>query len=70
MVKDLCAPQFSSVELQLCHKFYALAAAHSLLKYVEFMEHVVFTHKVTIYNLFVQVHFQRATIFLFKDPKD
>ena len=45
MVKHLCAPEFISVELQLLHKFYALSATSCLLKYLEFMENILFAPK-------------------------
>ena len=45
MVKHLCAPEFVSVELQLLHKFYALSATSCLLKYLEFMENILFAPK-------------------------
>ena len=47
MVKHLCALEYSSVELQLRHKYYALAAAACLLKYVEFIENIIYAPKVT-----------------------
>ena len=46
MVKHLCALEYSSVELQLRHKYYALAAAACLLKYVEFIENIIYAPKV------------------------
>ena len=46
MVKHLCAREYSSVELQLRHKYYALAAAACLLKYVEFIENIIYAPKV------------------------
>ena len=45
-VKHLCAKEYASVELQLQHKFYALAAASCLLKYVEFIENIIYAPKV------------------------
>jgi hypothetical protein len=36
----------SSVELQLSHKYYALAAAFALLKYVEFVQNIIYAPKV------------------------
>ena len=53
MVKHLCALEYSSVELQLRHKYYALAAAACLLKYVEFIENIIYAPKVSYYFLTV-----------------
>jgi DNA mismatch repair protein MSH4 len=36
----------SSVELQFRHKYYALAAAFALLKYVEFVQNIIYAPKV------------------------
>ena len=44
-IKSVCAPEFSSVELQFHNKFYCLAAASSLLKYLEYSENVIFMPK-------------------------
>lgn len=55
MVKYLCAPEYSSVELQIRHKYYALSAAHCLLKYVEFFETILFAPKS------LKVEFQSCT---------
>ncbi|XP_034251645.1 mutS protein homolog 4-like isoform X2 [Thrips palmi] len=41
-VQHLCLPQNSSCQLILQDKFYALAAAAALLKYVEFVQNVIF----------------------------
>ncbi|XP_049858425.1 mutS protein homolog 4-like [Schistocerca gregaria] len=41
-VQHLCATEFASVELLVQHKFYALASAAALLKYVEYMQNMIF----------------------------
>lgn len=56
--KHLCAPEYSSVELQLRHKYYGLAAAHALLKYVEYIKNVIYAPKVGMQAFFVR--FSRA----------
>ena len=43
--KQLCAPEYSAVELQLRHKYYGLAASYSLLKYVEYIKNVLYAPK-------------------------
>ena len=59
MVKHLCALEYSSVELQLRHKYYALAAAACLLKYVEFIENIGNHFWFQLYQmLFMSVLFQ------------
>lgn len=54
MVKHLCAPEYSLVELQLGHKFYALAAAFALLKYMEYILNIVYAPRS------VKVEFQAS----------
>ncbi|CAL7940902.1 unnamed protein product [Xylocopa violacea] len=44
-VKSLCNSEYSSVELFIKQKYYALAAVSALLKYVEYVQHVVYTPK-------------------------
>ncbi|XP_076757230.1 mutS protein homolog 4 [Xylocopa sonorina] len=44
-VKSLCNAEYSSVELFIKQKYYALAAVSALLKYVEYVQHVVYTPK-------------------------
>ncbi len=46
-VKHLCAAEYNSVELQLKHKYYALSAAYCLLKYVEFVQSIIYAPKVS-----------------------
>ncbi|XP_046389737.1 mutS protein homolog 4-like [Ischnura elegans] len=45
LVNLLCAPEYASVELLLSHKFYALSAAAALLKYVEYIQNLIFAPK-------------------------
>ncbi|XP_071446846.1 mutS protein homolog 4-like [Hetaerina americana] len=45
LLKLLCAPEYSPVELLLTHKFYALSAAAALLKYVEYIQNLIFAPK-------------------------
>ncbi|XP_053981836.1 mutS protein homolog 4-like [Hylaeus volcanicus] len=44
-VKTLCIADYSSVELFVKEKYYALAAAAALLKYVEYAQRIVYTPK-------------------------
>ncbi|KYN19241.1 MutS protein like protein 4 [Trachymyrmex cornetzi] len=44
-VRTLCAREYSTVELIVKQKYYALAAAAALLKYVEFIQHIVYAPK-------------------------
>ncbi|XP_017793105.1 PREDICTED: mutS protein homolog 4-like [Habropoda laboriosa] len=44
-VKSLCIAEYSSVQLFIKQKYYALAAAAALLKYVEYTQRVVYTPK-------------------------
>nr|XP_012135702.1 PREDICTED: mutS protein homolog 4-like [Megachile rotundata] len=44
-VKSLCIAEYSSVELYVKQKYYALAAAAALLKYVEYTRRVVYVPK-------------------------
>ena len=53
MVKHLCAMEYSSVELQLRHKYYALSAAACLLKYVEFIENIIYAPKVITFKKYI-----------------
>ena len=43
--RNLCSPEYSSVELQLSHKYYGLAAAFALLKYVEYIQNIIYAPK-------------------------
>lgn len=44
-IQTHCAEQFSSVELVVNSKYYALSAAAALFKYIEFIQHIVYTPK-------------------------
>ncbi|XP_043664602.1 mutS protein homolog 4-like [Vespula pensylvanica] len=44
-VKTHCAKEYSTVELFLKQKYYALASASALLKYIEFIQHIVYAPK-------------------------
>ncbi|XP_029169725.1 mutS protein homolog 4-like [Nylanderia fulva] len=44
-VRTLCAREYSTVELIVKKKYYALAAAAALLKYVEYVQHMVYAPK-------------------------
>ncbi|XP_025075394.1 mutS protein homolog 4-like [Pogonomyrmex barbatus] len=44
-VRTLCAREYSTVELIVKQKYYALAAAAALLKYVEYVQHMVYAPK-------------------------
>ncbi|XP_022081598.1 mutS protein homolog 4-like isoform X1 [Acanthaster planci] len=41
-IKHLCVSDFSAVEMEITSKYYCLAAAAALLKYVEFIQNVVY----------------------------
>ncbi|XP_065836479.1 mutS protein homolog 4-like isoform X2 [Oscarella lobularis] len=41
-VKRLCVPEYSTVEMEISTKYYCLAAAAALLKYVEYVQNIVF----------------------------
>ncbi|XP_024937048.1 mutS protein homolog 4 isoform X2 [Cephus cinctus] len=44
-IRTHCANEYSSVELFVKQKFYALAAAAALLKYVEYIQHILYAPK-------------------------
>ncbi|XP_018401348.1 PREDICTED: mutS protein homolog 4-like [Cyphomyrmex costatus] len=44
-VRTLCTREYSTVELIVKQKYYALAAAAALLKYVEYVQHMVYAPK-------------------------
>ena len=66
MVKHLCAMEYSSVELQLRHKYYALSAAACLLKYVEFIENIIYAPKVITFQKYRVLHIYWAACLIFK----
>ena len=41
-IHHLCAPEFASVEVEISTKYYCLAASAALLKYVEFIQNIVY----------------------------
>ncbi|XP_065646680.1 mutS protein homolog 4 isoform X6 [Hydra vulgaris] len=41
-IRQLCVPEFNTVEMDVQSKYYCLATAAALLKYVEFIQNVVF----------------------------
>eukprot|EP00731_Ephydatia_muelleri_P017612 Em0010g710a len=41
-IKDLCVPEFNTVEMEVANKYYCLAATAALLKYVEFIQNIVY----------------------------
>ncbi|XP_066588700.1 mutS protein homolog 4-like [Prorops nasuta] len=44
-IKTHCANEFSSVEIFVKQKYYALSAAAALLKYVEYIQHILYAPK-------------------------
>ncbi|XP_033606751.1 mutS protein homolog 4 isoform X2 [Cryptotermes secundus] len=44
-IENLCANEYSSIQIVVSQKFYALAAAAALLKYIEFVRNVLFAPK-------------------------
>ncbi|XP_046741141.1 mutS protein homolog 4-like [Diprion similis] len=44
-IRTLCAPEYSSVEIYVKQKFYALAAAGALLKYIEYTQNILYVEK-------------------------
>jgi DNA mismatch repair protein MSH4 len=41
-IKQLCVPEYNTVEMEVASKYYCLAAAAALLKYVEFIQNMVY----------------------------
>ena len=41
-IKRLCLPEFNTVEMEVASKYYCLATAAALLKYVEFIQNIVY----------------------------
>ncbi|XP_074639659.1 mutS protein homolog 4-like [Acropora palmata] len=41
-VKQLCVPEYNTVEMEVASKYYCLATASALLKYVEFIQNIVY----------------------------
>ncbi|KAL4716711.1 hypothetical protein ACJJTC_004830 [Scirpophaga incertulas] len=57
-IQTLCAPQYSAVYLQVLPKFYALTAAAAVLKYVEYIQCVVFARE----SLKIEYHSSENTM--------
>ncbi|XP_059093663.1 mutS protein homolog 4-like isoform X2 [Tigriopus californicus] len=45
MVRNLCVPEYATVELQIKDKYYSLAAASALIKFVEHSQNTVYAPK-------------------------
>ncbi|XP_065888860.1 mutS protein homolog 4-like isoform X5 [Dysidea avara] len=41
-IKQLCVPEYNTVEMELANKYYCLATASALLKYVEFIQNIIY----------------------------
>ncbi|XP_032231017.2 mutS protein homolog 4 [Nematostella vectensis] len=41
-IKQLCVPEYNTVEMEVASKYYCLATAAALLKYVEFIQNIVY----------------------------
>ncbi|XP_063825742.1 mutS protein homolog 4-like [Ostrinia nubilalis] len=59
-IQTLCAPEYSAVYLQVLPKFYALTAAAAVLKYVEYIQCVVFARE----SLKIQYHSSENTMII------
>ncbi|XP_046965799.1 mutS protein homolog 4-like [Vanessa cardui] len=59
-IQTLCAPQYSAVYLQVLHKFYALTAAAAVLKYVEYIQCIVFARE----SLKIEYHSSENTMII------
>ncbi|XP_039753333.1 mutS protein homolog 4-like [Pararge aegeria] len=59
-IQSLCAPQYSAVYLQVIHKFYALTAAAAALKYVEYIQCIVFARE----SLKIEYHSSENTMII------
>ncbi|XP_049873597.1 mutS protein homolog 4-like isoform X2 [Pectinophora gossypiella] len=57
-IQTLCAPQYSGVYLQVLHKFYAVTAAAAVLKYVEYIQCIVFARE----SLKIEYHSSEDTM--------
>ncbi|XP_052753394.1 mutS protein homolog 4-like [Galleria mellonella] len=57
-IQTLCAPEYSAVYLQVLHKFYALTAAAAVLKYVEYIQCLVFARE----SLKIEYHSSENTM--------
>ncbi|XP_067119866.1 mutS protein homolog 4-like [Centruroides vittatus] len=43
VIQLLCAPEYNSVELQIANKYYCLAAVAALIRYLEFVQNIIYT---------------------------
>ncbi|CAK1580496.1 unnamed protein product [Parnassius mnemosyne] len=59
-IQTLCAPQYSAVYLQVLQKFYALTAAAAVLKYVEYIQCIVFARE----SLKIEYHSSEHTMII------
>ncbi|XP_050558036.1 mutS protein homolog 4-like isoform X1 [Spodoptera frugiperda] len=59
-IQTLCAPQYSGVYLQVVHKFYAVTAAAAVLKYVEYIQCIVFARE----SLKIEYHSSENTMII------
>ncbi|XP_013194844.2 mutS protein homolog 4 [Amyelois transitella] len=59
-IQTLCAPQYSAVYLQVHQKFYALTAAAAVLKYVEYIQCIVFVRE----SLKIEYHSSENTMII------
>ncbi|CAH2048755.1 unnamed protein product, partial [Iphiclides podalirius] len=59
-IQTLCAPQYSAVCLQVLQKFYALTSAAAVLKYVEYIQCVVFSRE----SLKIEYHSSEDTMII------
>ncbi|KOB67187.1 Uncharacterized protein OBRU01_20171, partial [Operophtera brumata] len=59
-IQTLCAPLYSAVYLQVLHKFYALTAAAAVLKYVEYIQCIVFARE----TLKIEYHSSENTMII------
>ncbi|KPJ08601.1 MutS protein-like 4 [Papilio machaon] len=59
-IQTLCAPQYSAVCLQVVQKFYALTSAAAVLKYVEYIQCIVFARE----SLKIEYHSSEDTMII------
>ncbi|KAJ8722230.1 hypothetical protein PYW08_004632 [Mythimna loreyi] len=59
-IQTLCAPQYNGVYLQVVHKFYAVTAAAAVLKYVEYIQCIVFARE----SLKIEYHSSENTMII------
>ncbi|XP_075977921.1 mutS protein homolog 4-like [Anticarsia gemmatalis] len=59
-IQTLCAPQYNGVYVQVLHKFYAVTAAAAVLKYVEYIQCIVFARE----SLKIEYHSSENTMII------